>query len=121
MSLIRCVHLFLSSVTFINLFVMVSAVSVCMLRVTTGCMSFSITFSHVIGGFPRFFFAGVRAYVNDFLAGVSFSMRMRCPNQFNLLRLIFLLHFSSFILLYSSSDVIFFGHRMFIACRSNLR
>ena len=54
--------------------------------------SFSINFTHVVGGLPTFFFAFFRLSLRAFFARVSLFRHIRWPSQLNPLLLIVVLH-----------------------------
>ena len=78
MSLTTVFHLILSSVKISRVFITSSAgaefISSLMF---TDAKSFSISFIHVIGGLPTFFFVGFKDSFNAILAGVSLCRRDR--------------------------------------------
>ena len=95
---------------------------ICVLRLSwmIGSRSFSMTYIHVVGGFPLLFFAGLRASPSAFLTGVCLSIRIMCPSHFSRLLLITLLHVSALVIWYRFTDEILFGHLILTACRSIL-
>ena len=121
MSLIICFHLTLSLVMSSSFCIVVSVVSLLVSKeMSVDCKSFWIMFNQVLGGLPIFLFIGIIFSNNAFLAGVSLFILIRCPSQFSLLLLMHRLHFSTSVLLYNSSVLIFFGHLTPITCLSIL-
>ena len=66
--------------------------------------------THVILGLPGGLLTGRRNSLRACLAGVLIGSLIKCPNQLILLLLIFILHFSYFVILYSSLFDSFLGH-----------